>query len=117
MNSTKLEHRLIQLPISPMEQFMSNINLSQLNTTDLNLDITHLKTLSIFSIAGPACHRQLEGLSSDTFAVSGPRKVVAFLFKNRKRIRIYDMVEEEEDDEDDTLGNSGISSSDLNTSY
>ena len=50
------------------------------------------------------------------FAVSGPRKVIAFLFKNRKRIRIYDMVDEEEEDEDDTLGNSGISS-ELNNSF
>ena len=50
------------------------------------------------------------------FAVSGPRKVVAFLFKNKKRIRIYDMVEEEEEDEDDTLGNSGISS-EINNSF
>jgi len=109
-------HRLIQLPISPMEHYMTNIDLSVHKTTDLRLDDMHLKTLSIFSIAGPACQRQLEGLNSDMFAVSGPRKVVAFLFKNRKRIRIYDMVEEEEDDEDDTLGNSGISS-ELNTSF
>ena len=46
-----------------------------------------------------------------------PKTIVLFLFENQKRIRIYDMVEEEEDNEDDTLGNSGISSSDLNTSY
>lgn len=63
-----------------------------------------------------ACHRELEGLNSEMFAVSGPRKVVAFLFKNRKRIRIYDMeIEEEDDEENDTMGNSGFSS-ELNAS-
>ena len=40
---------------------------------------------------------------------------MAFLFKNRKRIRIYDMEIEEEDEEDDTLGTSGLSSSEFNT--
>jgi anaphase-promoting complex subunit 4 len=60
----------------------------------------------------------LEGLNADKFAVSGPRKVAAFLFKTKKRIRIYDMEIEEEDDDDEneTLGNSGFSS-ELNTSY
>jgi len=42
-------------------------------------------------------------------------KVAAFLFRNRRRIRIYDMEAEEEDLDDDTLGTSGMSS-DLNTS-
>lgn len=43
--------------------------------------------------------------------------MAAFLFKNKKRIRIYDMeIEEEDDDEGDTLGNSGFSS-ELNTSF
>ena len=46
-------HRLIQLPISPMEHYMTNIDLSVHKTTDLRLDDMHLKTLSIFSIAGP----------------------------------------------------------------
>ena len=63
-------------------------------------------------------HRELEGLNAEVFAVSGPRKVVAFLFKNRKKVRIYDMeIEEEDDDETDIIGNSGVSSSELNTSY
>ena len=80
----------------------------------------------------------MEGLNAESFAMS-VRKVAAFLFKNRKRIRIYDMEIEEEvnfdcfdiwfpfrlftkyfaylqdDDEGDTLGNSGLS--DPNTSY
>ena len=64
-----------------------------------------------------ACHRELEGLNADEFSVSGPRKLAAFLFKNKKRVRIYDMeIEEEDDDEGDTLGNSGFSS-ELNTSF
>ena len=43
-------------------------------------------------------------------------QVSVFLFKNRKRIRIYDM-EGEEEEEEDTLDSSGFSASmDVNSS-
>ena len=84
-----------------------------------------LDVKSIFDLAGQACHRELERLSSIQVAVSGPRKVAAFLFENKKRIRIYDMeVEEEDEDEEDEeneiMGgpsSGGPSSSELNTSH
>ncbi len=65
------------------------------------------------------CHRELENIDCLRFAVSGPRKVAAFLFKSGKRVRIYDMeVEEDEEDEDEeeAMGTSGMSS-ELNTSH
>ena len=54
--------------------------------------------------------RLLESLPARQLAVSGPRKVSVFLFKNKKRIRIYDM-EGEEEEEEDTLESSGFSAS------
>ena len=60
--------------------------------------------------------RALESLPARQLAVSGPRKVSVFLFKNKKRIRIYDM-EGEEEEEEDTLESSGFSASmDVNSS-
>ena len=41
-----------------------------------------LKAVSVFEIAGPACHRELDRISAVQFAVS-VRKVAAFLFANR----------------------------------
>ena len=44
-------------------------------------------------------------------------QVAALLFRNRRRIRIYDMeVEDDDDDEDDTLGTSANISAELNSS-
>ena len=94
------------------------------NSSSLHDENTGLNVKSIFDLTGQACHRELERISSVQFAVSGPRKVAAFLFENKKRIRIYDMeVEEASDDEDDEeneiMGgqSSGLSSSELNTSH
>ena len=56
--------------------------------------------------------RQLDSLSGCQLAVSGQRKVSACLFKNLKRLRIYDM-EGEEEEEEETLESSGFSSSQL----
>ena len=83
-----------------------------------------LMVKSVFDLTGQACHRELERISSVQFAVSGPRKVAALLFENKKRIRIYDMEVEEASDDDDDENNemmggqsSGFSSSELNTSH
>ena len=54
----------------------------------------------------------MDGLSADQLAVSGPRKVSVFLFKNTRRLRIYDM-EGEEEDEEETLESSGLSISEF----
>jgi hypothetical protein len=62
-----------------------------------------------------SCHRDLEHMLAGRFAVSGARKVAAFLFRNQRRVRIYDMEAEEEDLDDDTVGTSAISN-ELNTS-
>ena len=87
-------------------------------TQDENVE---LNIKSIFTLTGQACHRELEKIQSVQFAVSGPRKVAAFLFENKKRVRIYDMEVEASDDEDEEneiLGqSSGLSSSELNTSH
>ena len=58
-------------------------------------------TKSIFELTGQACHRELEKIASIQFAVSGPRNVAAFLFENKKRVRIYDMEADELSDEED----------------
>ena len=79
-------------------------------------------TKSIFELTGQACHRELEKIASIQFAVSGPRNVAAFLFENKKRVRIYDMeadeLSDEEDEENENMGgqSSGLSSSELNNS-
>jgi len=54
-----------------------------------------------------------------SFSVSGSRKVAAFLFRGRRRVRICDVEVEDDDDEDDyedALATSALSSSELNTS-
>ena len=109
--------RLIQLSISDIELHLKTVPISAfaLQQNDLTDD---LKTVSVFEMAGQACHRELERIASVQFAVS-VRKVAAFLFKNRKRVRIYDMdIEEEDADEDFDEENeiAGLSSSELNTS-
>ena len=67
-------------------------------------------TKSIFELTGQACHRELEKIASIQFAVSGPRNVAAFLFENKKRVRIYDMEADELSDEelDDELDDSEL---------
>lgn len=47
-------HRLIQVPVSPIEHYMTPISISNLCATQIaSLEDPKLKTMSIFSIAGP----------------------------------------------------------------
>ena len=96
-------------------------NISKPNT--LQEESAGLIVKSIFDVTGQACHRELQKITSVQFAVSGPRKVAAFLFENKKRVRIYDMevedASDDEDEENEIMGgqSSGLSSSELNTSH
>lgn len=72
-----------------------------------------------------ASFRELERILAVQFAVSGLRKVAVFLFRNKRRVRIYDMEVDDEDGDDDedeaeeeneTLGTSELSGSEFNTS-
>ena len=124
-----LDHsqRMIQLSISDAETYFRDIKLSAFSPSVVckgQFEHGGLNIKSVFDLTRQACHRELERISSVQFAVSGPRKVAAFLFENKKRIRIYDMEVEEEDDDDEDEENeimggqsSGLSSSELNTSH
>ena len=57
--------------------------------------------------------RVIENLPGCRLDACGYRNVSAILFKNKKRVRIYDMEGEEEEDEEEYLGSSGLSSSQL----
>lgn len=128
-NLCEQNQRMIQFSISDAEVHFRDITLSgsspniitKLNTVhDENSVII---TKSIFEISGQACHRELEKITSVKFAVSGPRNLAAFLFENKKRVRIYDMeadeASDEEDEENENMGgqSSGLSSSELNTNF
>lgn len=55
-----------------------------------------------YSLIDDANFKVLEGFSGKSMAVSGSRKVAAFLASNMKVIRLYDMEVDIEDDEDDS---------------
>ena len=107
--------QMIQLNYSLMEPYLVELNFLAFNHICLDIADTSVSTMSVFDFADQSCRRDLEHMLACQFAVS-PRKVAAFLFKNKRRIRIYDMeAEEEEDPDDDTAGTSAISN-ELNTS-
>lgn len=52
----------------------------------------------------------MDSIPARQLAVSGPKNVSVFLFRNKKRLRIYDM-EGEEEEEDETLESSAFAAS------
>jgi len=112
--------QLVQLSVADVQVHMRELRLPALPTggaVDFADIVSGLRAISVFDIAGPACIRELERIQAVQFAVS-VRKVAAFLFSSKKRVRIYDMDmdEEAEDDFDEENEIAGMSSSELNTS-
>ena len=115
--------RLLQLPLDKMASSLVALPMFGDYTASLNYGLPNygLQSRDVFdgALSDLSCHRELENIAAASAAISGPRKVAALLFRNRRRIRIYDMeVEDDDDDEDDTLGTSGAGniSTDLNSS-
>lgn len=99
------QQTLLQLPVAAVTPHLASL---PPHNSDGASPLPSLPSSNMLELGGRACCRALDNISAEQFAVSGPRKVSVFLFKNKKRIRIYDMeVEEEEDDE--TLESSGFS--------
>jgi len=95
------QQTLLQLPVAAVAPHLTPTPLA-------TAPLPSLPSCNVLDLGGRASCRALDNITAAQFAVSGPRKVSVFLFKNKKRIRIYDMeVEEEEDDE--TLESSGFS--------
>lgn len=70
---------------------------SSINKTD------DFKSVNVYSIIDDTMFKVLEGFSGAAMAVSGSRKVAAFLATNLKVMRLYDMEVEDDDlDEDDS---------------
>merc|ERR1719411_888902 len=78
------QQTLLQLPVSAV-----SCHLVPLPYTTSPLP--WLPSSNVLDLGGRACCRVLDNIAANQFAVSGPRKVSVFLFKNKKRIRIYDM--------------------------
>jgi len=106
---------LAQLPLSSLTPFFSSSLPSQhIHTTPLSPlssspHLTSIPSTQLADLSGLRS-RSMDSLSARQLAVSGPRKVSVFLFRNKKRLRIYDM-EGEEEEEDETLESSGFSAS------
>ena len=80
----------MQLPVSRLVEYASN---SGDDATNVN----------VYSLIDDAMFKVLEGFSGSAMAVSGSRKVAAFLATNLKVMRLYDMEVEDDDlDEDDS---------------
>jgi len=106
---------LIQVPLSSLALYFKQQNLTMPSvsfgcmTSASSENLTLLPSVSLNELSGLRS-RCMDSLSAVQIAVSGPRKVCAFLFRNKKRLRIYDMEGEEEED-DETLESSGFSAS------
>jgi len=107
------DQTLIQLPISSLNQYFpppcTTNNLNSLSPLSMSTTLSSIPTIHLSDIPGLRS-RCMDSLSARQLAVSGPRKVSVFLFRNKKRLRIYDM-EGEEEEEDETLESSGFSAS------
>merc|ERR1712062_317504 len=90
---------LKQIPLSSLSCYFSLDDPSQVPC----VPVTDLSDVST---------REMDSLSAAHFAVSGQRGVSVCLFKNKKRLRIYDM-EGEDEDEDELLESSGFSASEI----
>jgi len=93
---------LVQIPVSSLTSYMSSI---------MTPDVSACPRVHVQDLSGVRT-RLMDSLSGSKLAVSGQRGVSVCLFKNLKRLRIYDM-EGEEEEEDETLESSGFSSSQL----
>ena len=89
---------LTQIPLSSLSCFFTP-------------DPTDVPCVSITDLSDVGT-REMDSLSAAQLAVSGQRGVSVCLFKNKKRLRIYDM-EGEDEDEDEILESSGFSASEL----
>lgn len=94
---TKCSTCFMQLPVG-------RINDGILNSS---LDIV---TMDAYTLIDDSTFKMLEGFNGATMAVSGSRKVSAFLATNMKTVRLYDM--ENDDDEPDDFENSNNNSFD-----
>jgi len=106
------DQTLIQLPIAALGQyFPPPIPSHQPSLTPISTlsPLSTIPNIQLAELSGLRS-RSMESLSARQIAVSGPRKVSVFLFRNKKRLRIYDM-EGEEEEEDETLESSGFSAS------
>eukprot|EP00092_Neocalanus_flemingeri_P035465 GFUD01038592.1.p1 GENE.GFUD01038592.1~~GFUD01038592.1.p1 ORF type:complete len:535 (+),score=216.07 GFUD01038592.1:3-1607(+) len=102
---------LVQLPLSSLSSYFSfplpSHHTTSLNPNSISPHTTSIPTTQLSDLSGLRS-RSMDSLSARQLAVSGPRKVSVFLFRNKKRLRIYDM-EGEEEEEDETLESSGFS--------
>lgn len=106
--------RMIQMCLADVQQHFREIKMSFQPQRSLP---DNLRSVSVFDVSAQACHRELDRINSVQFAVSGPRKVAAFLFENKRRVRVYDMEIDEEEFDEDEEEEAAVSSSELNISY
>jgi len=93
---------LVQLPIPNLT--------SSLVTLPKSCQAIPLDTLNcnnMIEVGGRASCRDLENIRACSFAVSGTRNLSVLLFRNQKRVRIYDMEVEEEEDDEEMFNSSG----------
>lgn len=74
----------------------------QLAVNRLVDNVSDSNIVNAYSLIDDSTFKVLEGFNGSSMAVSGSRKVAAFLASNMKVIRLYDMEVDVEDDEDDS---------------